>query len=112
MALSTLFLFATMSIALFLSIFTKSQQVAIIGSMLIFLFSGFFMSGLLIPFSIMGPLIKMEAFFFPTTHFVIISRGFFVKGTGLVELQAYVLALLVIGVLFLALSVLMFKKKL
>jgi ABC-2 type transport system permease protein len=101
-----------MSIALFLSIFTKSQQVAIIGSMLIFLFSGFFMSGLLIPFSIMGPLIKLEAMMFPTTHFVIISRGFFVKGTGLVELQGYIWALLVVGVLFLALAILMFKKKL
>jgi ABC-2 type transport system permease protein len=112
LALSALFLFATMSVALFLSIFTKSQQVAIIGSMLIFLFSGFFMSGLLIPFSIMGPLIKLEAMFFPTTHFVIISRGFFVKGAGLVELQGYALALLAVGVLFLALSVLMFKKKL
>jgi ABC-2 type transport system permease protein len=110
--LSTLFLFATMSIALFLSIFTKSQQVAIIGSMLIFMFSGFFMSGLLIPFSIMGPLIKLEAFMFPTTHFVIISRGLFVKGTGLAELQGYVLALLAIGCLFLGLAVLVFKKKL
>ena len=70
------------------------------------------MSGLLIPFSIMGPLIKLEAFLFPTTHFVIISRGFFVKGTGLIELQGYALALLAIGVLFLTLAVLMFKKKL
>ena len=112
MVLSALFLFATMSIALFLSIFAKSQQVAIIGSMLLFLFSGFFMSGLLIPFSIMGPLVKLEALMFPTTHFVIISRGFFVKGTGLAELQGYVIALLAIGVLFLGLSVLMFKKKL
>jgi hypothetical protein len=60
----------------------------------------------------MGPLIKMEALFFPTTHFVIISRGFFVKGTGLAETQGYALALLAIGVLFLGLSVLMFKKKL
>ncbi len=112
MALSALFLFATMSIALFFSIFAKSQQVAIMGSMLIFVFPGFFMSGLLIPFSIMGPLIKLEALMFPTTHFVIISRGFFVKGTGLAELQGYALALLAIGVLFLGLAVLMFKKKL
>jgi len=86
--------------------------VAIIGSMTVFLFSGFFMSGLLIPFSIMGPLIKMEAFMFPTTHFVIISRAFFVKGAGLASVQGYVWALLVIGTLFLALAALMFKKKL
>jgi ABC-2 type transport system permease protein len=110
--LSVIFLYSTMSIALFISVLTQSQQVAIIGSMIIFLFSGFFMSGLLIPFSIMGPLIKMEAFMFPTTHFVIISRGFFVKGAGLAQVQGYVWALLAIGTVFLALAALMFKKKL
>jgi ABC-2 type transport system permease protein len=110
--LSLVFLYSTMSIALFISVLTQSQQVAIIGSMIIFLFSGFFMSGLLIPFSVMGPLIKMEAFMFPTTHFVIISRGFFVKGAGLAELRGYVWALLGIGTIFLALAALMFKKKL
>ena len=111
-ALSAIFLYSTMSIALFISVLTQSQQVAIIASMMIFMFSGFFMSGLLIPFSLMGPLIKMEAFMFPTTHFVIISRGFFVKGAGLAELQGYVWALLGIGTMFLALAALMFKKKL
>lgn len=112
LALSAIFLFATMSVSLFISIFAQSQQVAIISSMIVFLFSGFFMSGLLIPFSLMGPMIKMEAMMFPTTHFVIISRGFFVKGTGFAEVQGYVYALLGIGVTFLALTVLMFKKKL
>jgi ABC-type multidrug transport system permease subunit len=95
-----------------LSVFTKSQQVAIIGSMIIFLFSGFFMSGLLIPLAIMGPVLKMEALMFPTTHFVIISRGVFVKGTGLTELWGYVAALAVVGAMFLTLTTLMFKKKL
>ena len=61
---------------------------------------------------LMGPLIKLEAFMFPTTHFVIISRGIFVKGNGLPELQGYVLALLALGGLFFALTALMFKKKL
>lgn len=112
LTLSVVFLFATMSISLLLSVFTKSQQVAIIGSMTVFLFSGFFFSGLLIPFAIMGPVLKMEAFMFPTTHFVIISRGVFVKGAGLAELQGYVVALAGIGVIFLTLTALMFKKKL
>jgi ABC-2 type transport system permease protein len=110
--LSVVFLFATMSIALFLSVFASSQQVAILGSMIIFLFSGFFMSGLLIPFSLMGPLLKLEAFMFPTTHFVIISRGIFVKGAGLSAIQGYVLALLGVGGLFFGLTTLVFKKKL
>lgn len=110
--LALVFLFATMSIALFLSVFASSQQVAILGSMIIFLFSGFFMSGLLIPFSLMGPMLKMEAFMFPTTHFVIISRNILVKGAGLPALQGFVLALLGIGAIFFLLTVLMFKKKL
>ena len=112
LALSVIFLFATMSIALFLSVFAGSQQVAILASMLIFLFSGFFMSGLMIPFSLMGPILQLEAFMFPTTHFVIISRGIFVKGANLAALQGFVLALLGVGAIFFTLTVLMFKKKL
>ena len=110
--LSIIFLFSTMSIALFLSVFVKSQQVAMIASMIIFLFSGFFMSGLLIPFSIMGPLIKLEAFLFPTTHFVIISRGIIVKGGGFAEVSGFVWAMGAIGIIFFTLTSLIFKKKL
>ncbi len=111
LVLSLIFLFSTMSIALFLSVFVKSQQVAMIASMIIFLFSGFFMSGLLIPFSLMGPLIKLEAFMFPTTHFVIISRGIIVKGAGLAEVGGFVAAMAAVGIIFFALTSLMFKKK-
>ena len=110
--LSLIYLFATMSIAIFISVFIKSQQAAIMASMMIFLFSGFFLSGLLMPFSLMGPLIKMEAMMMPTTHFVIISRNIFTKGAGIMELRGYILALLAIGLIFFTLTVLMFKKKL
>lgn len=110
--LSIVYLFSTMSISLFLSVFVSSQQVAMIASMIIFFFSGFFMSGLLIPFSLMGPMIKMEAFFFPTTHFVIISRNIFIKGAGFAEIQGFVWAIVGIGVIFFTLTSLMFKKKL
>ena len=112
LGLSVVFLFATMSISLLFSVFTNSQQVAIIGSMIIFLFSGFFMSGLLIPFAVMGPVLKMEAFMFPTTHFVIISRSVFLKGAGLAGLWGYAAALAAVGLIFLSLTGLMFKKKL
>jgi len=112
MFLALLFLFATMSIAMLISVFIKSQQAAIMASMMIFLFSGFFMSGLLMPFSLMGPLLKMEAMLLPTTHFVIISRSIFIKGAGLAELRGFALALLGIGLLFFVLTSLLFKKKL
>ena len=110
--LSTDFLFASLSIALMLSAIINDQQAAMLTSMLIFLFPGFFLSGLLLPLVSMGPLVKMESLMVPTTHFVMISRGMFTKGQGLGPLWGYAAALLGMGMLFLLLSTLLFKKKL
>jgi len=110
--LSVDFLFASLSIALMLSAVIHDQQAAMLTSMMIFLFSGFFLSGLLLPLVSMGPLVKMESLMLPTTHFVMISRGMFTKGQGLGPLWGYAAALLGMGILFLLLSTLLFKKKL
>jgi len=110
--LSVDFLFASLSIALMLSAIIHDQQAAMLTSMLIFLFSGFFLSGLLLPLVSMGPMVKMESLMLPTTHFVMISRGMFTKGQGLDPLWGYAVALLGMGTLFLLLSTLLFKKKL
>jgi len=110
--LSADFLFASLSIALMLSAVIPNQQAAMMASMLIFLFSGFFLSGLLLPMVSMGPMVKMESLMLPTTHFVMISRGVFTKGQGLGSLWGYAVALLGMGLLFLLLSMLLFKKKL
>jgi ABC-2 type transport system permease protein len=110
--LSVDFLFASLSIALMLSAIIYDQQAAMLTSMMIFLFSGFFLSGLLLPLVSMGPLVKMESLMVPTTHFVMISRGMFTKGQGLGPLWGYAAALLGMGILFLLLSTLLFKKKL
>ncbi len=112
MVLSADFLLATMGIALILSVFVRSQQAAQIGAFLIFFFPGFFLSGIFYPLFSMQPLMKMEAFMVPTTHFVLISRGIFLKGQGVGALWPYALALLAMGILFLGLAVLLFRKKL
>jgi ABC-2 type transport system permease protein len=112
MLLSADFLLATMGIALILSVFVQSQQAAQIGAMLIFFFPGFFLSGIFYPLFSMQPLMKMEAFMVPTTHFVLISRGIFLKGQGLDALWPYAVALLAMGLLFLGLAILLFRKKL
>ena len=112
MVLAADFLLATMGIALLMSVFVRSQQAAQLGAMLIFFFPGFFLSGIFYPLFSMQPMMKMEAFMVPTTHFVLISRGIFLKGQGLDALWPYGLALLGMGVALLALAVLLFKKKL
>lgn len=109
--LSVDFLLATLSIGLLISILVKSQQAAMIAALLAFLFPGFFLSGILIPLSAMG-IMKMEAYVVPTTHYVLINRGIFVKGVGLDVLWPWAAALLVIGVVMLMISMLLFKKQL
>lgn len=112
MLLSVDFLVASLAIALVLSVFVRTQQAAQLGAMLIFFFPGFFLSGIFYPLVSMQPLMKMEAYMVPTTHFVLISRGIFLKGQGLEALWPFALALLAMAILFLGLSILLFKKKL
>ncbi len=110
--LSAVFLLASLTIALVMSVFVKSQQAAQLGAFLIFFFPGFFLSGIFYPLVSMQPIMKMEAYLVPTTHFVLISRGIFLKGQGLDMLWPFALALLAMGIMFLGLAVLLFKKKL
>jgi ABC-2 type transport system permease protein len=112
MALSLAFLLGSLAIALVMSVFVKSQQAAQLGAMLVFFFPGFFLSGIFYPLVSMAPIMKMEAYMVPTTHYVMISRGVFLKGQGLGALWPFALALVAMGVLFLLLSILLFKKKL
>jgi ABC-2 type transport system permease protein len=112
LVLSVDFLLASLAIALVLSVFVKSQQAAQLGAFLIFFFPGFFLSGIFYPLVSMQPIMKMEAYLVPTTHFVFISRGVFLKGQGLDMLWPFALALLAMGVIFLGLAILLFKKKL
>jgi ABC-2 type transport system permease protein len=111
MLLSVAFLSASLAIALVLSVFVKTQQAAQLGAFLIFFFPGFFLSGIFYPLVSMQPIMKMEAYMVPTTHFVMIGRGVLLKGQGLEALWPYALALLAMGLIFLGLAILLFKKK-
>ncbi|TKJ28783.1 MAG: hypothetical protein CEE40_10690 [Chloroflexi bacterium B3_Chlor] len=110
--LSADFFFATLSLGMLISVFVPSQQAAMACAMLIFLFPGFFLSGLFYPIASMSPMMKMEAYMMPTTHYVTISRGLFLKGLDMESLWPFALALLIMGTLVTAIAILTFKKKL
>jgi ABC-2 type transport system permease protein len=112
LVLSVDFLLATLAVALVMSVFVRTQQAAQLGAMLIFFFPGFFLSGIFYPLVSMEPIMKMEAFMVPTTHYVLVSRGIFLKGQGLEALWPYALAMLAMGIICMGLSILLFKKKL
>ncbi len=109
--LSLAFLLASLAIAMVMSVFVKSQQAAQLGAMLIFFFPGFFLSGIFFPLISMAPIMKLEAYLVPSTHYVQISRGVLLKGQGLEALWPYALALLGMAILFMTLAILLFKKK-
>lgn len=110
--LSADFFLATLGIAMLISVFVPSQQAAMVCALLIFLFPGFFMSGLFYPIASMPPAMKMEAYMMPTTHYVTISRGLFLKGLAMDSLWPFALALLLMGILVVGVAIITFKKKL
>jgi len=110
--LSADFFLATLGIAMIISVFVPSQQAAMVCALLIFLFPGFFLSGLFYPIASMPPMMKMEAYMMPTTHYVTISRGLFLKGLDMGSLWPFAVALLVMGVLVIGVAIITFKKKL
>ena len=110
--LSADFFLAAMGIALVISALTKSQQVAQVGAILVFFFPGFFLSGFFYPIFSMPDYMQMEAMGLPTTHYVFISRGLFLKGQGMESLWPYAVALFGMGIAYIALAAVLFKKKL
>jgi ABC-2 type transport system permease protein len=110
--LSADFFLAALGISLVISVFVASQQAAMALALLIFLFPGFFMSGLFYPIASMPPEMKLEAYMMPTTHYLTITRGLFLKGLGMSSLWPPALALLAMGVLVTSVAVLTFKKRL
>ncbi len=99
------------SLALLISIFLPSQAAASLVGLLIFLFPGFFLSGIFYPISAFPPAVQHEASFLPSTPFVAVVRGLMIKGQGLEALWSQAVLMFGMGVVLTFLSVLLFKKK-
>jgi len=110
--LSFIFLFALLAYALLLSLFFQTQQAAMMVTILIFMIPPFFLSGLFIPVIVMPWWIRVEAMMFPVTPFVVIMRGLFLRNYGLAQLWPPALILVATGAGVMALSILLFRKRL
>jgi ABC-2 type transport system permease protein len=110
--LSADFFLAALGISLLISVFVPTQQAAMVCAMLIFLFPGFFMSGLFYPIASMSSEMKLESYMMPTTHYLAITRGLFLKGLGISSLWPFAAALLAMGIGVTGVSIVTFKKRL
>ena len=104
------YLFASMGISMLVASFARNQQTAMFLVLMVFFIPSFFLSGLIRPVTD-EPIGRAVAQVLPSTHFIFISRGVFLKGLGLRALQSPALALVAIGVACLAVSLRLFDKK-
>lgn len=110
-ALSSLFLLASLSFGYFISVIAKSQQLAYQISMLTSFLPGFLMSGFLFPISSMPLPLQVVSLLIPARYFIEALRGLFLKGNGPTVLYPQALALLAFAVVFSLIAARRFKRK-
>lgn len=103
-------IFAT-AFGLLISAFMSSQIAAIFGTTLLTIIPAVQFSGMIDPVSSLQGLGALVGRVFPTTYFIVISRGTFSKGLGFGNLETVLLPLLVAGPLLVAVSVLLLRKQ-
>jgi ABC-2 type transport system permease protein len=105
------YLIASMGISLVIATFVRNQQTAMFLILMVFFVPSFFVAGLILPVA-NEPVAQIIAYILPTTHFITISRGVFLKGLGPVALWKPSLTLLGSGTACLLVSLALFQKKL
>jgi ABC-2 type transport system permease protein len=105
------YMIASTGISLVVASLVRNQQTAMFLILMIFFVPSFFLAGLLRPVA-EEPIARAVAYLLPSTHFIKISRGLFLKGLSLSALRAPGLALLGIGLACQLISLLLFDKKL
>lgn len=110
--LSTIFMFAILSLGIIVGVFMPTQPAALALSFLVIFFPGFFLTGIFFPIAAMPEIMRLEALALPGTHYAIITRGAFLTGVGLDVLWPYGVMLFVLGCSFVAVAAIFFRKKL
>ena len=111
LALSSLYVLATLAVGLIFSILIKSMEAALWASMLFFLFPGVLLSGMFFPVEVFPFIIKLETLELPVVSGVIINRSMFLQGVGVKALWWNIALLLIIAVEGFEIAVRLFKKR-
>jgi ABC-2 type transport system permease protein len=110
--LSAVFMFAELSMGIVVGVFMHTQPAALALSFLVVFYPGFFLTGIFFPLASMPEEVRLEALSLPGTHYAIITRGVFLQGVGLEVLWPYVVMMAFLGVAFVGVAALFFRKRL
>jgi ABC-2 type transport system permease protein len=108
---TSIYLLSVLGTGLFISTVSKTQQQALMASML-FTMPAILLSGFAFPIESMPDIFQYVTYFNPLRYFLVIIRGVFLKGIGLDILWPQMAVLFVIGCVVMTLSALRFRKRL
>ncbi len=105
------FLFTTLGAGIFISTVSRTQQQAIMATFFFFQ-PAFMLSGFAFPIRNMPEPVQWLTYLNPLRYFIEISRGVFLKGSGIDVLWTQFAALVLFGVAVMTMSALRFRKRL
>jgi len=108
-ALSTVYLFALLSLGLLVSSWSKTQMEAIQRTQM-FLLPSIMLSGYIFPLSSLPAPLRIFAQLLPATHFIRISRGIIIRGANFLDLWPSVAALIALAAVLVLGSTRAFRK--
>ena len=112
LAASVVYLVASLGIGLFFSTVARSQQMAILFSILLTFLPTILLSGFVFPQRSMPWVIAAVGQLFPATHFLIVIRGLYLKAAGLALLWPRLLVLVGYAVVIVLAAARTFHKRL
>lgn len=111
MGASTLFLIGALGLGLFISAATRSQLLATQLAMVVTFLPAFLLSGFMYAIEVMPPGMRAVTLLVPARYFVVVTRGVFLKGSGVGALWEQGLLMLAFAAIGLVLSTRVFRKE-
>ena len=108
---TSIYLFTTLGIGLFISTISATQQEAMM-SVFLFYMPTVLLSGFAYPIANMPQVVQWFTIFNPLRYFMVVIRSIFLKGIGLEYLWVQLVPLLIIGLVVISISALKFRKSL
>ena len=108
---TAIYLLSVLGTGLFISTIAKTQQQALMATFLFYM-PAVLLSGFMFPIENMPLFFQIFTYANPLRYFLVIIRGIFLKGSGILLLWPQMASLLLLGILVLSLSSLRFKKRL
>jgi len=110
--LSLVYLYASLSLGVFISTKAQTQQVALMLAMVGTLLPSILLSGFIFPISSMPWVLRMLSYLIPAKYYLVIIRGIMLKGIGIEFLWVPTIIMFGFGTLLLIISTARFKTNL